>query len=57
MRVRFGSVLGNAGVADFLRTEFYSHGAAQDWRDLLKHATGKPLGVSAYLEELGIRTP
>lgn len=53
MRERFGPALaGQAGVAAYLRERFYRHGASRDWRDMVREATGKPLGPEALLGEL-----
>ncbi|MBI3550154.1 MAG: hypothetical protein HY078_14040 [Elusimicrobia bacterium] len=56
MRREIGPELfGNPKVAAFLTDHFYKHGAAKDWKDMVREATGAPLGVDAHLADLSIK--
>ncbi len=49
---RFGYILENPELADFLRQTFYATGAADDWVDRVRAATGKFLSNKALFGEL-----
>ncbi len=42
-------------VGAFLRDKFYRPGRSLAWRDLVEHATGKPLDADAFVDELAGR--
>jgi hypothetical protein len=49
---RFGYILGNPELTDFLKQTFYGPGAADDWVDKVRAATGKFLSNKALFGEL-----
>jgi hypothetical protein len=49
---RFGYILENPELADFLKQTFYGPGAADDWVDKVRAATGKFLSNKALFGEL-----
>ncbi len=56
---RFGSFFrlpapDRAGLFNFIRQHYFTPGALIEWRDKIKNATGQPLGVDAFITELGL---
>ena len=39
---------GNLKVGEFMRNKVFSSGKSMSWNDLVKFATGKPLGAEAF---------
>ena len=52
LRTRFGSVIGNAAIGEFLVRDFFGPGWSCRWDELVERATGAPLGVGPYAAEL-----
>ena len=52
---RWQRFVGDPAVGEFLKTRFYAPGRSRNWRELVTHATGKPLGSRAFLDELAGR--
>lgn len=47
---------GRKEVGEFLKTKVFAPGATLRWDDLVRHATGEPLGPKAMMEELRAAT-
>jgi hypothetical protein len=52
LRLRFGPILENAELTEFIEDAFYGNGSADDWVDQVRTATGKFLSNKALFGEL-----
>jgi Zn-dependent M32 family carboxypeptidase len=51
---RYGQLLNNAKVAEFLIQNYYGPGSSIDWPEKVEKATGRRLSAEALVQQLAI---
>ena len=54
LKEKYGQLLKNAKIAEFLIQNYYGPGSSIDWPEKVKRATGRKLGAEALVQQLAI---
>jgi peptidyl-dipeptidase A len=54
LKERYGELLNNAKIAEFLIQNYYGPGSSVDWPEKVKRATGRKLSAEALVQQLTI---
>jgi len=54
LKEKYGQLLNNARIAEFLIQNYYGPGSSVDWPEKIEKATGRKLGAEALVQQLAI---